>query len=179
MWPAASESDAFGALVQLLLLTGQRREKVAAMRWDDVVDGVWTIPAEDREKGNGDELVLPRVALEIIQERPRFADNAYVFAGRGGVYHRGYSKAKVLFDAKVKIPAWRLHDLRRTARSLMARAGVSSEVAERVLGHAIKGVEGTYNRHSYRDEKAEALRRLAALIGTILQPAAGKVVRLA
>jgi hypothetical protein len=65
-----------------------------------------------------------------------------------------------------------LHDLRRTARSLMSRAGVPSEHAERVLGHIIPGVEGTYNRHAYSDEKAVALARLAALIETIINPPA-------
>ena len=173
MWQAASENGNFGALVKLLLLTGQRREKVSAMRWQDVdIGGNWTIPTEGREKGHGVELVLPKAALEILQSRPRFADNPHVFAGRGGSYLTGYSKAKAALNAKVDIPAWRLHDLRRTARSLLSRAGVSSEVAERVLGHAIKGIEGTYNRHSYRDEKAIALHKLASLMETILAPTA-------
>ena len=57
------------------------------------------------------------------------------------------------------MPQWQLHDLRRTARSLMSRAGVRPDIAERVLGHAISGVEGVYDRHPYRDEKADALRR--------------------
>jgi integrase len=69
-------------------------------------------------------------------------------------------------------PPWRTHDLRRTVRSLMACAGVSSEHAERVLGHAILGVEGTYDRHSYADEKAAALQALATLVERIVNPAA-------
>jgi integrase len=68
------------------------------------------------------------------------------------------------------MPQWQLHDLRRTARSLMSRAGVRPDIAERVLGHAIKGVERVYDRHSYRDEKAHALRALASLIETIVNP---------
>ena len=68
------------------------------------------------------------------------------------------------------IPHWTIHDLRRTARSLLSRAGVSSEHAERVLGHVIGGVEGIYDRHSYSQEKAQALRALAGLIDTILNP---------
>jgi integrase len=63
-----------------------------------------------------------------------------------------------------------LHDLRRTARSLMSRAGVRPDIAERVLGHSIKGVEGVYDRHSYRDEKAHALAALASLIESIVRP---------
>ena len=72
------------------------------------------------------------------------------------------------------MPPWVIHDLRRTARSLMSKASVRADIAERVLGHAIPGVEGVYDRHGYRDEKADALRRLAALVDTILHPPAGQ-----
>jgi integrase len=71
--------------------------------------------------------------------------------------------------AKVEpIPNWTLHDLRRTAKTLMARAGVRPDISERVLGHVIAGVEGTYDRHSYEDEKRDALEKLAAMIERIL-----------
>ena len=94
-----------------------------------------------------------------------------MFAGRGGSYLTGYSKSKSQLDAKLgDIPAWTLHDLRRTARSLMSRASVRPDIAERVLGHSIKGVAAVYDRHSYRDEKAAALRQLAALLPTIHNP---------
>jgi integrase len=177
VWQQAAANGTFGAMVRLLLLTAQRREKVAAMRWQDIaIDGTWTIPAAAREKGNAFEIVLPDSALAIIKAQPRFASNPYVFAGRGDTHFSGYSKAKAAFDARVQIPEWRLHDLRRTARSLMSRAGVRPDVAERVLGHVIKGVEGVYDRHSYREEKAHALRALAGLIENILRPPAEKVV---
>jgi hypothetical protein len=71
-----------------------------------------------------------------------------------------------------------LHDLRRTARSLMSRAGVLPHVSERVLGHVIPGVEGVYDRHSYDVEKAHALTKLAALVETIINPPTGNVVPL-
>ena len=91
--------------------------------------------------------------------------------GRGDGPFRGFSQAKARFDAKLPgVAPWVIHDLRRTARSLMSRAGVSSEHAERVMGHAIVGVEGVYDRHSYRDEKADALGRLATLIDGIVSP---------
>ena len=179
VWQAASENGTFGAFVRVLLLTAQRREKVAAMKWSDVsVDGVWTIPAEAREKGNANELPLPEAALAIIKAQPRYESNPYVFAGRGGAHYSGYSKGKAALDAKVNVPGWRLHDLRRTARSLMSRAGVRPDIAERVLGHAIQGVEGIYDRHSYREDKAQALKALAGLIENILRPEAAKVARL-
>ena len=73
---------------------------------------------------------------------------------------------------------WVLHDLRRTARSLMSRAGIRPDISERVLGHVIKGVEGIYDRHAYTEEKAHALRALASLIENITNPPANKVVNI-
>jgi integrase len=180
LWPILDTSGSFGALVKLLLLTGQRREKVAAMRWVDIaVDGVWSIPSEDREKGNARELALPQMAVDIIRSLPRVSGNDYVFAGRTAGYFNGFSKAKAALDERAEIAGWVLHDLRRTARSLMSRAGVRPDIAERVLGHVIAGVEGVYDRHQYFDEKRDALARLGALLDRILEPPAENVVELA
>jgi integrase len=74
------------------------------------------------------------------------------------------------------VPGWVLHDLRRTARSLLSRAGVRPVISERVLGHSIRGVEQVYERYSYRDEKADALNKLAGLIASIIHPPTGNVV---
>ena len=73
VWKQAEANGTFGAFVRLSLLTGQRKEKVAAMRWEDIDGAVWTIPTEAREKGNAGVLVLPEIALEIINAQPRFA----------------------------------------------------------------------------------------------------------
>lgn len=179
VWKAAEANGTFGAFIRLALLTAQRRDKVAAMRWADVsVDGVWTIPSEAREKGTAGELKLPLLALDIIRKQPRLGENPHVLAGRGNAAINGFSKAKLAFDGKLPpgIPPWTIHDLRRSARSLMSRAGVASEIAERVLGHTIPGVEGIYDRHEYFDEKADALARLAALIEGIVNPRGDVVV---
>ena len=173
VWKVAEANGTFGGFVRMLLLTAQRREKVVAMRWADVaLDGTWTIPTEAREKGSAGEIKLPPIAADIIRAQPRLGDNPYVFAGRGDGHFNGYSKAKRALDTKLPkdMSQWQLHDLRRSARSLMSRAGVRPDIAERVMGHAIPGVEGVYDRHSYREEKADALARLAALIGTIVDP---------
>ena len=184
VWKLAEGNGTFGAILRLALLTAQRREKLVTLRWDDVtVDGVWNIHAEEREKGTGGALALPDMAIEIIRAQHRVGDNPYVFAGRGDGHFKGYSPCKRRFDEKVTIaldgeplPRWTLHDLRRTARSLMARAGVRPDVAERVMGHAIQGVEGVYDRHSYRAEKADALNKLSGLIALILDPPDANVV---
>jgi integrase len=182
VWKQAEANGTFGGFVRLLLLTGQRRDKVVKLRWDDLTaDGAWIMKSGPREKGNAGELVLPQVALDIISAQPRLAGNPYVFPGqRSGSPMIGISRRKDFFCAKLPpMPNWTLHDLRRTARSLMSRAGVLPDIAERVLGHAMDGVEGIYNRHQYTEEKAHALKSLAGLIDTIVNPPTDNIVTLA
>jgi integrase len=184
LWVACEGMGQFGAYIRTLLLTGQRRTKVATMRWDDLVDGAWHIRSDEREKDHAGVLKLPKVVLKIIQSQPRI--NPYVFAGNprgrrkpGPAAFNGYSEGKKQLDAKLTdMPPWVLHDLRRTARSLMSRAGVPSEHAERVLGHAIVGVEGIYNRYDFASEKADALLKLSRLVESIITPPPPNVVRI-
>jgi integrase len=179
VWKAAEADGTFGALARLLLLTAQRRDKVVSMKWQDIaMDGTWTIRAEAREKGTPGELLLPQAALDIIRAQPHLGENPYVLAGRGNGHINGFSKAKRQLDAKLPpdMPQWQLHDLRRSARSLLSRAGVRPEIAERVLGHTLQGIEAVYDRHRYRAEKADALKRLAALINAIVHPRTADVL---
>jgi integrase len=176
VWKAAEEAGVYGAFVQLLLTTAQRREKLATMKWSSLDGDVWTIPTAPREKGNPGVLKLPPLAMKVLGRLPRMAGNPHVFPGRGDGPLGGYSDRHASFMALCGVSDFTLHDLRRSARSLMARAGVSSEHAERVLGHAIVGVEGVYDRHHYRDETADALRRLARLITQIVDGEGGKNV---
>jgi integrase len=163
----------FGAIIRVALLTAQRRAKVVSMKWADLSDdGEWTIPKAPREKDNVGSVVLPETALAIIRVQPRMLDNPYIFAGRGKGCFNGFSKCKERLDAKLgpDVAPWTIHDLRRTARSLMSRAGISRDVSERIMGHKLQGIEGIYDRHSYAAEKADALQRLAALIDSIVNP---------
>jgi len=177
LWKATDECGSFGALVKTLLLTGQRKGKAAKMKWADVADGVWTIPTDVREKGTGGRLKLPKLLRGIIEAEPRIEGNPFVFAGRGGKAFNAWSQRKAELDEKLPgMMPWNIHDLRRTARSLMSEVGVSRDIAERVLGHAIPGVEGVYDRHHYDDQKADALKRLARLVETIINPMKGNVV---
>jgi integrase len=180
VWAVAGESGTYGALVRLLLLTAQRLDKVLTMKWADIspmkwpsnTPPVWEVGTAPREKGNIGAVELPAAVLAVLDKLPRFADNPYVLAGRGNMHIAYSGNPKRAFDAKLPagMPRWTLHDLRRTARSLMSRAGVLSEHAERVMGHAIGGVEGIYDRHAYCDEKADALVKLATLIDGIIHP---------
>jgi integrase len=164
------------------LLIAQRREKIRVMHSDHVSDdGVWTVETEDREKGNVARIRLSSQAMRIIREQPTTPTRPFIFQGRLAGPINGFTKDKAALDAKMEeiaghpIPHWVLHDLRRTAKTLMTRAGVLPHISERVLGHAIEGVEGVYDQHDYFAEKSDALKKLGALVDTILN-SAGKVV---
>ena len=156
----------------MLLLTTQRFDKVLTMAWADLdADGVWRIPtASIREKPHGQALKLPQLAREVLATLPAFEGNPYVFAGRGQGHINSHSKNKARLDRASGVTGWVLHDLRRTARSLLARGNVRPDIAERVLGHVQPGVAGVYDRHSYFEEKAVALAKLASLIDGIVRP---------
>lgn len=176
IWKAAEQGGPFGSMVQIALLTAQRRDKLLHMKWADIsAEGVWTIPTAAREKGAGGELMLPEMALAILRRQPRIFGTDLVFAPAHGV--RMSPSRKDDFDTLLPpMERWTLHDLRRSARSLMSRAGVNPEHAERVLGHAIGGVQGIYDRHSYREEKRIALAKLATLLEQIVSGKPGTVV---
>ena len=192
LWQACDKAGTYGAFVKTLLLTAQRSGKVVTIKWSDIVNGEWHIPSEPREKGHAGSLRLPQAVLNIIEDQTRIEGNPYVFfAGRRKDRPLNtWSPRKAEVDAKMlalrqaddpkaePLAHWTLHDLRRTARSLMARAKVAPHIAERVLGHAIPGVEGVYDRYSYADEKADALARLAGLVELIISPPEGNVVPL-
>ena len=176
VWRAAEANGAFGAFVRLALLTAQRKDKIATMKWEDICDGVWKIRTKAREKGTAGELALPPAAVDIIRARPRMGDNPFVFAGRGNWPFNIWTKGKRRLDKASGVSGWTIHDLRRTARSLLSRAGVQPHICERTLGHKLQGVEAVYDRHSYRVEMGAALRKLAGLIDAIVNPRENVVV---
>lgn len=170
-------------LIRMLLLTTTRRNEAALMNTSELDGSDWTIP-RGRYKTKVDHLVpLSDAAGDLIGGKPEEANGNswFVFtttAGEKGF--AGFSKCRRELDkaiAQVRagagrdpMPHWVLHDLRRTGRSLMSRAGVSSDHAERCLGHVISGVRGVYDRYAYRDEKRDAFQRLAKLVAIILNP---------
>jgi integrase len=182
VWKQAEAEGTFGALVRLLLLTGQRRGAILrGLRWDNIsADGVWQIPTEEREKGNAGSLKLPKQALEIINAQSRFAGNPHVLAAsHGDGPLAGFVRAKRRFDKRCGVSDWVLHDLRRTSRTLMSRAGVDRDISERVLGHTVgTAIEAVYDHHHFFEEKADALARLANLIERIVHPPEGNAVSL-
>jgi len=181
IWQAAeSATGPFGSFVRFALLTATRRNEAAHMRRDELSNGDWIIPAERMKGKKGhkrDHLVpLSAAAKAIIDDLPVLGP--FVFTANGRRPIRGFATFKADFDRRCGVTGWRIHDLRRTARSLMSRAGVGADIAERCLAHVIGGVRGVYDRHAYRDEKAHAFAVLAALVERIVKPPADNVVLL-
>jgi len=158
----------FGALVQLLILTAQRRTEVATMRWHDIdlSSGVWTIPAELTKNGKPHLLPFSALALTRIASLPRLHES-FVFPARGNdtATFSGFSKLKAKAERLSHVHGWTLHDLRRSAATHMGRLGVAPHVVERILNHesgTFRGVAGVYNRFQYLPEMREGLERWAS-----------------
>jgi integrase len=171
IWRHAGDAD-FGAIIRLLILTGQRREEVAAMTWEEVdLEGAtWRIGGNRTKNGRAHDVPLASQAIEILTALERREERALVFGSRDGPFS-GWSKAKKAFDARVakklgRVQApWRLHDIRRTVATRMADLGVLPHVVEAVLNHISghkAGVAGIYNRASYAAEKRAALEMWAS-----------------
>jgi integrase len=175
LWKVAEANGYFGALVKFLLLTGARRGEAAGLRWDEIDGNEWLPPAS-RNKTQVELLrPLSKAALAVVEAQPYTSD--FVFSAKG---RRGASFGRSLKDfyRRSGVSGWRPHDLRRTARTLLSRAGVSPDIAERCLGHAIPGVRAVYDRHGFKSEMAHAFEALAAQIDRIVNPPAGHVVAL-
>jgi integrase len=192
VWRASDQEGVFGPLVKLLILTGQRRDEVAAMRWSevDLAAKAWILPRE-RSKNHFEHVVpLSEAALAVLASASRVhSKKGFVFTTNGETYVSGFSRAKERLEAQIlearkraakeagedpdevkAPPRWTLHDLRRTAASGMARLGQPVHVVEAVLNHrsgAIRGVARVYNRYDYAEEKREALERWGAHVSRI------------
>lgn len=171
VWKTADGDEApFGPFVQFLLLTAARRNEAARMTTAELSNDDWTLPSA-RNKSKVD-LVRPLSdkARRVLSRVPMIAGCDFVFSTDGRSPISGFSKFKQDFDKECKVTGWTLHDLRRTARSLMSRTGVNSDIAELCLGHTVTGVRGTYDRYAYHAEKKHAYEALAAQIGRIVEP---------
>ncbi len=169
VWRAAEEGTGpFDRLVQFLLLNAARRDEAAKMKRSELVGADWTLPAA-RNKAKVDLIrPLSNAAQRVLERTPKIADSEFIFSTNGKSPISGYSRFKRDFDKRAGITGWTLHDLRRTARSLMSRTGVVSDHAEMCLGHVIGGVRETYDRYEYHAEKKAALAALAGQIDRIV-----------
>jgi len=175
---ATNGPGSYNAIVRMLVLTGQRREEVASMTWDEISDDLstWTIPAA-KAKNNAMHVVpLSKQAQAILHAAPRFDRNdddgepELVFPGLTGPLN-GFSKAKAALDRAAGVTGWVLHDLRRTCATGLQKMGVRLEVTEGVLNHIAgsrAGIVDIYQRHSWGDAKRAALiawgEKVAAIV---------------
>jgi integrase len=172
LWASTADGSPFSTLTRFLLLSAARRGETAGMKWSEIdAGGLWTLPAS-RSK-TGAEIVRPLSAgaLALLAELPRIEGCPFVFiSATGHTPISQFSMPKTRLEAASGVTGWRLHDLRRTARSLLSRAGVNVDMAERCLGHALPAIRATYDRHQYIDEMRHAFETLAALIERIVNP---------
>ena len=169
VWKSAESrgADPFAMLIRFLLLTAARRNEGARLSWEEITGVDWILPAR-RNKVKLD-LVRPlsSAAQKLLENRPRIDDCPYVFT-YGKKPLATFSQSKEEFDEACGVTGWTLHDLRRTARTLMSRAGVNPDHAERCLGHVMPGIRDNYDKHEFYDEKKQVFEVLAAQIERIV-----------
>jgi integrase len=193
IWTACGDLGLFGGPVKMMLATAQRRSEVGETTWREIdkEQRVWRLARERTKAARAHEVPLSDLALAILDETPKVSD--FVFAsGRAAGAVNGWSKAKRRLDdlaAKKLLELapetdgmlreWRLHDLRRTAATYMAKLGVDRVVIGKVLNHAEPEVTAIYDRHRYDLEKRRALELWAARLKEIVELApSGNVVSL-
>jgi integrase len=167
----------FGPFARLLLLTGQRRTEVAGMTWGeiDLDKAEWLIPGTRTKNNEPHTVPLSDAALDVIKSVPHIKSNqGFLFTTTGETHVTGYSRAKSCIDRRMPpTSTWTFHDLRRTAASGMARLGINLPVIEKVLNHtsgSFAGIVGVYQRHSFGDEKRNALEAWARFVLSLQSP---------
>jgi integrase len=168
--------------VRLLIATGQRREEVTSLDWKELsrADREWRLPGDRAKNGEPNMVPLNDLAiaeLDMVAKGDQWPRKGRVFPTSSGAGFTAYSKGKNKLDKLLAadggdtLPAWRLHDLRRTLATGFQRLGIRFEVTEAVLNHvgaSRSGVAGIYQRHDWKEEKREALRQWNDHIVTIL-----------
>ena len=182
IWKACL-SDHYGAVIKLLMLTGQRFTEIAALRWDEVNDNQIVLPGERTKNGRTHIIPLSEPAKAILAAFPR-TNRKHLFGRDDTFGFRGRGAAKAKLDERIAgkpIANWTPHDLRRTVATRMAELGVQPHIIEAVLNHVSGhkgGVAGIYNRATYDKEKREALNLWAEHVIATVEGRAATVVPL-
>jgi len=176
-------SGDYGAIIRLLILTGQRREEVAAMEWGEIdfSRAIWSIPGSRTKNKLPQDVPLSADAIAILQSVIKREQRQWVFGSGDGPFS-GWSKSKAALDTRInndlrkglsqtkEIQSWRVHDLRRTVTTRMGDLGVLPHVVEATLNHISghkAGVAGVYNRSVYAKEKLSALELWGAHVRSL------------
>lgn len=190
IWEHAPKTHhCFGPIVRLLIVTGQRREEVSSLSWEELdrTELMWTLPGDRAKNGEPNRVPLNELAvavLDAVAGKSTWPRRGKVFSTSTGGGFTGYHKGKEKLDRMVAedggdpIAPWRLHDLRRTLATGFQRLGVRFEVTEAVLNHvggSRAGVAGIYQRHDWKAEKREALDLWNNHVVSILAKADGVI----
>lgn len=183
LWLATADTGDYFTIVRLLILTGQRRQEVAGMRWSelDLEQALWLMPGDRVKNGRTHEVPIAGPVLELIQQQRHKAGRDLLFGAGDGAFS-GWSRSKQRLDGILSrmsreadsekkannfLQSWTLHDIRRSVVTHMAEIGVEPHVIEAVVNHVSghrSGIAGVYNRASYRQQKKEALRQWADFV---------------
>jgi len=174
---ARQVDDRYSGIVELLALAGQRREEVARLGWDelDFTQRTWMIPKSRTKNAKPHVVQLSDQAIAILRRMKK--QGPQVFAFHGTKPFQDFAPAKRKLDDLSSVTGWRLHDLRRTCVSGMARLGIAPHVADKILNHqsgTISGVAAVYQRHEFLSERKDALERWGAHVAKIVTEALGK-----
>ena len=182
----------FGDCFKLLLLTAARKSEVSGGHWSEIdrQQRLWEVPFERTKNKQPNVIPLSASAIAVIDALQRIGERPdLIFTTNGQTPISGFSKAKAALDAymleelrrgdpEAKLEDWRIHDLRRTVRTNLTKLGVATDVAERVLSHAITGIRKVYDAHDFLQEKRNALERWAVHVAGVVSPQPNKVVKL-
>ena len=161
---ATLDPSPFSGIVQFLAYSGQRRTQVGNLQraWIDFKEGTITWPKEEMKANLAHTLPLTPHLRRLVHKQPL---GQYVF----GKFH-SWSRAKEELDMRVNLPHWTLHDLRRTARTLLSRYRISADIAERILAHTPPKMTRVYDRYLHLPAMQDALLKLEAHYAALLAP---------
>src|SRR5262245_16637154 len=167
----------YGCIVEFLALTGQRRQEVAGLRREelDLAQRIWTVPKIRTKNAKAHIVHLSKQALDVLKQGDQ--REPLVFSPLGTKIFQNFTHAKRLLDQLSGVTGWRLHDLRRTCVSGMARMGTPPHIADKVLNHqagTISGVAAVYQRHEFLAERNQALDVWGAYVGKLLKYGDGR-----
>jgi integrase len=176
VWKACGDDDLgdIGKIVQLLILTGQRRSEIGGIRRGEVDYDrrVLSLPAARTKNAHAHIVPLTDAALDILRSVVPYVTRDTVFGGPRRQHGYGdWTGGKRLLDARVKIPAWSFHDLRRTFATGLANLGEPPHVIEEILNHRgghKGGIAAVYNRSRYVNETRIAMERWSEYVARLV-----------
>jgi integrase len=159
----------FGSLVRTLILTGQRLSEIAEAKWSEIAGETLLIPPERMKNKRAHALPLTSRMQGLIASLPHPDGSEFMFSTTHGKRPlSGFSKYKAKFDRGLDLDPWQLHDIRRTVRTGLSRAGVPVFDAELIIAHQQSGVHGVYDKFRYQQEKLNGLSSWEQLLARII-----------